>query len=125
MEEKDSSDNETYTIIGAAMEVHRNLGHGFLEVVYQEALAIEFDERTVPYVREKELSIEYKGKVLDSSYRVDFVCFGSVLVELKALNRISGNEESQVLNYLKASGMRRGLLLNFGTQSLQYRRLVW
>ena len=107
------------------MEVHRNLGHGFLEAVYQDALAIEFRERGIHHERERQFRIEYRGKILESSYRVDFVCFGNVLVELKALKNLSGNEESQVLNYLKASRMHRGLLLNFGVPSLQYKRLVW
>ncbi len=117
-------DAETYAIIGAAMEVHRELGHGFLEAVYQDALAAELARREVPFEREIEIPILYKGARLASSYRADFVCFRTIIVELKALGAITGVEESQVINYLKATGIKRGLLMNFGTRSLQYKRLV-
>jgi GxxExxY protein len=120
----DSKDEQTHTIIGAAMEVHRHLGPGFLEAVYQEALAIEFEARCVPFVREVELPVHYKGQQLACSYRADFVCYHEVIVELKALRVISGVEEAQLLNYLRATGLRRGLLLNFGTRSLSFKRLV-
>ena len=117
-------DPQTHRIIGAAMAVHCELGSGFLEEVYQEALAIEFHEREIPFSREVELTISYKGQPLQKSYRADFVCFGDIVVELKALHRLSGKEKSQVLNYLKATGFERGLLINFGTESLQYFRLM-
>ena len=117
-------DTETFAIIGAAMEVHRILGHGFLEAVYQEALAEEFTVRGIPFRREVELPVTYKGRQLKTLYRVDFICYGSVLVELKALEKIGGTERAQVLNYLKATGINRAMLLNFGSPSLQHERLV-
>ena len=121
----EGKDPRTRVIIGAAMEVHRELGCGFLEVVYQEALALELAKREVPFRREVELPVFYKGQKLASSYRADFICYDAVVVELKALGALSGTEESQVINYLKASGMKVGLLVNFGSRSLQYRRFVF
>jgi GxxExxY protein len=117
-------DQQTYAIIGAAMEVHKCLGAGFLEPVYQDALEIELTERSVPFEREKKLVISYKGKPLPGRYQADFVCFNDIIVELKALNGLGPIEESQILNYLKATGFRRGLLINFGTPRLQNRRFV-
>ena len=123
--DKNVRDAETYAIIGAAMAVHGELGSGFLEAVYQEALESELQARNIPYEREKELPVYYSGKLLKTFYRADFVCFGAVIVELKALSAISGTEEAQVINYLKASGLNRALLINFGTSRLQYKRLVF
>jgi GxxExxY protein len=122
LEERDS---QTYAIIGAAMEIHRQLGHGFLEPVYQEAALIEFELRQIPFKREVVLPICYKDILLPTGYRADFVCFSEVIVEFKALSRLSTVEEAQLLNYLKATGLQRGLLINFGASSLQYKRLVW
>lgn len=119
----DKRDPETYAIIGAAMEVHSTLGHGFLEAVYQEALAVEFTQRNIPFRREVELGIHYKNQKLPTAYRADFVCYDSVIVELKALTAIGNGETAQILNYLKATGFARGLLLNFGTPALQYKRI--
>jgi GxxExxY protein len=121
----DSRDEQTHAIIGAAMEVHRQLGPGFLEAVYQEALAIEFTARSMLFVREVELPVHYKRQRLTCSYRADFVCYENVLVELKALQAITGVEEAQLLNYLKATRMERGLLLNFGRPSLEFKRFVF
>lgn len=116
------SDPRTYAIIGAAIEVHKQLGCGFLEPVYQEALALEFRLGNIPFRREVRLAIHYKDQRLQTSYCVDFICFESVVVELKALVRMSGTEEAQVINYLKATGFEVVLLLNFGTRSLEHRR---
>ncbi|HEX5836412.1 MAG TPA: GxxExxY protein [Anaerolineales bacterium] len=118
-------DPQTYAIIGAAMEIHRQLGYGFLESVYQEAATIEFPLRGVPFAREIALPIKYKNILLSTHYRADFVCFSEIIVEFKALSRLSNVEEAQVLNYLKATDLKRGLLINFGASSLQYKRLVW
>ena len=118
------NDPETYAIIGAAMAVHAELGHGFLEPVYQAAFEQELLTQRIPFQREVEIPVSYKGKSLEISYRADFVCFDRVIVELKALQKLSGVEESQILNYLKATGLERGLLINFGTPSLQHKRFV-
>ena len=106
------------------MEVHRQLGCGFLEPVYREALAIELTQREIPFLREEKLPLVYKGQPLDTSYCADFICYSSVVVELKALSRMSGTEEAQVINYLKATGLQVGLLINFGTRSLEHHRFV-
>ncbi len=118
-------DPKTYEIIGAAMEVHRTIGCGFLEAVYQEALGIELALREIPFQREVELPICYKGQILSTSYRADFICFRDVVVELKALSHLSGQEESQIINYLKATGLKIGLLLNFGAECLEYKRFIF
>jgi len=118
-------DKETYSIIGAAMTVHKTLGCGFLEAVYQEALEREFQFQKIPCEREKKLPVYYRGEVLNTHYQADFICYGSVIVELKALQQLSGVEEAQVINYLKAAGLHRALLINFGTRKLQYKRLVY
>ncbi len=107
------------------MEVHRRLGHGFLEAVYQEAVAIEFTHRTIVFEREISIPIRYRDRLLACTYRADFLCFGSIIVELKALAQIGNIEKAQLLNYLKATSLNRGLLLNFGGPSLQHQRMVW
>ena len=117
-------DPETYAIIGAAMEVHREMGCGFLEGVYQDALEIEFKQRQMEYVREQPVPVMYKGNKLGTPYRADFLCFGSVIVELKAIKGLTNNESAQVLHYLKATGMKRALLINFGTAKLEYKRMI-
>ena len=117
-------DPETYAIIGAAMEVHREMGCGFLEGVYQDALEIEFKQRQMEYVWEQPIPVMYKGNKLGTPYRADFLCFGSVIVELKAIKGLTNNESAQVLHYLKATGMKRALLINFGTAKLEYKRMI-
>ncbi len=109
----EGQDPQTYAIIGAAMEVHRELGHGFLERVYQEALAMEFTSRSVPFEREVEVPVSYKGARLNCGYCADFICYGEVIVELKAVSGIDKAHVSQLINYLHATGFRRGLLLKF------------
>jgi GxxExxY protein len=124
-DDSDKKDPQTYAIIGAAMAVHAELGNGFLEAVYQEALQREFQIRNIPFEREKRLPVYYRGEVLNTHYESDFVCFGSVIAELKALQQISGIEEAKIINYLKASRLNRGLLINFGARNLQYKRFVY
>ena len=116
--------DECYKIIGACMEVHKILGNGFLEAVYQEALAKEFGLQSIPFEREKQITISYKGDILNKQYLADFVCFDKIIVELKALSALSSEHESQLLNYLKATGFKLGLLINFGEKSLKYKRTV-
>ena len=113
----------TRKIIGAAMEVHTNLGSGFLESVYEESLAIEFDLRNILYERQKDIDIFYKGKCA-KQFICDFLVEKLVLVELKAIRQLTAIEEAQVLNYLRATGIRVGLLINFGAGSLKYKRFV-
>ena len=117
-------DTQTYAIIGAAMEVHRTLGMGFLEPVYQAAVEVEFDRIGVPFRREVDIPVYYKSAPLGLCYRADFICFGDVLVELKALDRLTKREQAQVVHYLVASKLSRGILLNFGAPSLQFKRFV-
>ena len=116
--------DECYRIIGACMAVHRELGHGFLEPVYQEALAIELDYQGIPFVREQELNIKYRGIELNKIYKADFVCYNGIIVELKAIRELSNDHIAQLINYLKATNLKVGLLINFGTPSLQHKRLV-
>ena len=125
LSDENKRDPQTYTIIGAALEVHRVLGCGFLEAVYQEALAKEFSLRGIPFRREVELPIDYKGEALTAKYKADFICYDDIIVELKALDTIAGKEKAQVINYLKASKFLRALLINFGTMRLEHERLVF
>ncbi|MHB8519321.1 MAG: GxxExxY protein [Limisphaerales bacterium] len=113
-----------YAVVGAAMEVHREKGCGFSEPVYQECLEIEFQERKLPAESQKEMPIAYKGRRLKKSYIADFVAFGKMIVALKTLDKLTSREEAQVLNYLKASDLEVGVLINFGTSSLEWKRLV-
>jgi GxxExxY protein len=122
--DKQIKDPKTYEIIAAAMEVHRILGPGFLEGVYHEAMCIECTLKSTLFQKEVELPVVYKGRLLAAKYRADVVCFNDFLVEIKALSQLTTKEDAQVINYLKATGLRTGLLLNFGTKSLEFKRFV-
>ena len=118
-------EDETYAVTGAAIELHRTLGPGFLEKVYREAMQLELRARGIPFEAEKPLHIKYKGQSLHQNYYADLLCFGQIIVELKTLNQLSGREDAQRLNYLKATGLRVGLLFNFGSHGkLERKRLV-
>jgi len=117
-------DPQTFAIIGAAMMVHSELGRGFLEPVYQEAMERELRHQDIPFNREHLLPVYYRDEPLTIRYRADFLCYDEVIVELKALPQITGTEESQVINYLKAARKVRALLLNFGAPRLEYKRFV-
>jgi GxxExxY protein len=117
--------DEVYAIVGAAMEVHTELGSGFLEAVYQEALELELAARAIPFLPRAALTIYYKGQKLRKEYEADIICYDQIIVELKALTRLSGTEEAQILNYLKATGLRVGLLINFGSVGkLEWKRFI-
>ncbi len=116
---------EVYAVVGAAMEVYNVLGPGFLEAVYHEAMEIEADMREIPNESHARLKITYKGRLLKKTYEADMITHGQVLVEFKALDRLSSREESQLLNYLKVTGLRVGLLINFGhPHKLEWKRMV-
>ena len=117
-------DQQTYQIIGACMEVHRELCCGFLEGVYQEALVYEFTDRNIPFINQPDVTINYKNRKLRKKYIPDFFCFNEIIVEIKAVSKITEIEEAQILHYLKATGYKRGLLVNFGSKSLEYKRFV-
>ena len=117
--------DEVYAVVGAGIEVHRVLGPGFLEPVYQEAMQFELMDRAIPFEADKLLPIVYKSRRLEKYYKADLICYGQIVVELKALDCLSGREEAQLLNYQKATGLRVGLLLNFGsTGRLEWKRFV-
>ena len=121
---EENKDPDTYRVIGAAMEVHRQLGQGFLERVYQLALMEELNARGVDFRTEVELPVYYKGKQLECSYRADFVCMDEIIVELKAKDKLDGTDSAQIINYLKLANLKRGVLLNFGDKSLEFKRIV-
>ncbi len=106
---------ECYALQGAIFDVHRELGNGFLESVYQECLERELRARGIPFQSQPVLSVSYKGEVLNQTFKADLVCHGRILVEIKAVRAVTGEHRAQVLNYLKASGLRLGLLVNFGS----------
>jgi GxxExxY protein len=116
--------SESYNIIGTAMEVHKELGKGFLESVYQEALEIELLALNIPYTREANIPINYKNRKLSKYFVADFICYDKIILELKAISEITPEHTAQVFNYLKATGYKLGILINFGALSLQYKRIV-
>lgn len=117
--------DEVFTIVGAAMEVHCEFGPGFLEGVYHEAMELELSRREVPFVSQKPLSVWYKGQRLSKEYIADLFCFGKIIVELKAMEKLGGKAQAQLLNYLKASRCPVGVLINFGSHGqLEWKRFV-
>ena len=116
---------EVYAIVGAAMDVYWQLGRGFLEPVYQEALGIEFRRRRIPFQAQEEIVIQYKGEALKKKYVADFICYGQIVIELKALEGLCGRDVGQLLNYMKATRFNVGLLINFGSPvRLEWHRYV-
>ena len=117
--------DEVYDVVGAAIDVHRELGPGFLESIYQEALEIELRAKDIPFVAQQPIAVQYKGVTLKKQYFADLVCFEQIIVEIKALPHLSGTEQAQLLNYLKGTGFPMGILINFGSHGkLEWKRLV-
>ena len=118
-------EKETYKIIGSAQEVHRELGSGFLEMVYHDALEIEFNKMRIPFKREFPIPVYYKNEKMNRNYSVDFYCYDRIIIEIKAVKTITEIHHSQVFHYLKATGKRLGLLINFGEPSLKVKRIIY
>lgn len=117
--------DEAYAIIGACFEVYNEMGSGFAEAVYQECLGLEFEDRAIPYEAEVDLRICYKGKEISKRYQPDFVCHQKIIVELKAVSNLTSNHRAQLLNYLKATNFKLGILVNFGSANqMEWQRLV-
>jgi GxxExxY protein len=116
---------ESFKIIGLCMEVHNNLGKGFLEIVYKDALEYEFRKNNIPFEREKEYDVNYKNIILPHKFYADFVVFDKIILEVKGMAGIADEHIAQTLNYLKVSGCKLGLIVNFGELSLQYKRVVF
>ena len=117
-------EEETYKIIGACMKIHKALGSGFLESVYQEVLAKEFTKEGIPFEKEKKLNLYYEGEKLDKYFKADFLCYDKIIVELKSIAFLNKNLEGQVINYLSATNKEVGLLINFGEKSLKWKRFI-
>ena len=116
---------ESYTLIGICMEVHRQMGMGFKEILYKDAIEIELNEKHIKYKREKVFKIEYKGRILPHKFYADFIINDSILLEVKSASVIVDNFVAQTINYLKASGLKLGIIVNFGEKSLTYKRIVF
>lgn len=116
--------DEVFRIIGAAIEVSKELSSGYLEAVYQEALEIEFIDNKIPFESQKRLEIHYKNRILEKEYIADFVCYGKIIVEIKAIKSITSIEEAQLLNYLKITGLPLGLIINFGGNKMEWKRFA-
>lgn len=117
--------DESYLLVGICMEVHRELGMGFKEILYKDAIELELKERQIPYKREREFRIEYKGKILRHKFYADFVIDDSIILEVKSASFIVNNFVAQTINYLKASGLRLGIIANFGEKSFTHKRVVF
>ena len=116
---------EVYRIVGACFEVYKDKGHGFVESVYQDCLEIELELQKMPFDRKKVLTLEYKGRSLDHWFAPDLICYEQIIVEIKAVKELAGEHRAQLLNYLKATGLKVGVLVNFGHHpGLQWERLV-
>lgn len=115
---------QSYKIIGCCFEVYNELGPGFLEAVYQEALSIEFQKQAVPFIAQAEMNIYYKGIELKKKYYPDFLCYDNIILEIKAMENLSPADEAQILNYLKGTKKPLGLLVNFGAEKLQHKRFA-
>ncbi len=118
-------EKEVYEIIGAAIEVHKELGSGFLESVYEEAMVIESNKRNIPHETQIKIPVFYKSQKLNREFLADYVGFGKIIVEFKCIPRLTKVEEAQIINYLKATGIKVGLLINFGSQGrLEWKRYI-
>tara|TARA_R110001583_G_scaffold58103_2_gene173458 strand:+ start:2159 stop:2542 length:384 start_codon:yes stop_codon:yes gene_type:complete len=122
--EENTFKQECYDIVGLCMLVHREFGSGFLEAVYQEALEIEFVKADIDHARECQIEINYKGVILDKKYYSDFLCYNEIIIELKTVKSLDDNHMAQIMNYMKATNKKIGLLVNFGSQSLEYKRVI-
>jgi GxxExxY protein len=116
--------DESFKIIGLCMDIHNNLGAGFMEIVYKDALEYELNKANIPFQREKEYSVNYKGIILPHKFYADFVVFNKIILEIKAVSRIEEDFVAQALNYLSISKNRLALIVNFGELKLEYKRIV-
>lgn len=116
---------ESYLLVGICMEVHRELGMGFKEILYKDAIELELQEKNIPYKRESMFTVEYKGIILPHKFYADFVIFDSIILEVKSTSFIVNNFVAQTINYLKASGLKLGIIANFGEKSFTYKRVVF